>query len=100
MDKRRLIRKREVTAAAKEATSRLSRLIKEQTTLLEAEVAAPFVDRIVVVNRMCGDKMYSVTTLITAVSLSYTGFRLVGEYIDPVTSLTRETPILLEELEP
>jgi hypothetical protein len=100
LDKRRLIRKREVTVAAKDATQRLSQLIKEQTARLEAEVAAGFVDRTVVVTRLCGGRSFAVPVRINGVSISYTGFRLVGEFIDPVTELTRETTILIDELEP
>lgn len=99
MERTRLIRKREAKAAAVDAMKRLSDLFRQQTHLLEADVAKPFIGRdAVVIRQVSTGQLANLLVTVTSVSLSYTGFRLVGEYIDPVTGLTMETPILVDEL--
>jgi len=99
MERTRIVRKREVKDAAAVAGKRLSDLMKEQTRLLEGELAKPFLDREVLVVRRVADGSHGTfLARVIGVSVSYTGFRLVGEYIDPVTGLPVETPIMIDEI--
>ena len=99
MERTRIVRKREVKDAAAAAGKRLSDLVKEQTRVLEAELAKPFLDREVLVARRASDgSHHTILARVIGVSVSYTGFRLVGEYIDPVTGLPVETPIMIDEV--
>ena len=99
MERTRLVRRREVKEAAAGASKRLSDLVKEQTRLLEEELAKPFLDREVLVVRRFSDGTHNTTLArVIGVSLSYTGFRLVGEFIDLATGLPVETHILIDEV--
>lgn len=100
-ERTRLIRKPEAKAAAAVAMRRLSDLIKQQTALLEADVATQFIGRNVFVARTVSNgAATNLLATVTSVALSYTGFRLVGEFIDPVSGMTVETNILIDELLP
>lgn len=99
MERTRIVRKREVKDAAATAGKRLSDLMKEQARLLEAELAQPFLDReVLVVRRTSDGSHHTILARVIGVSVSYTGFRLVGEYLDPRSGLTVETPILIDEV--
>ena len=99
MDKRRTIRKGEVAAATKDAMGELSRRFKHLSEALAAELAAPFIDRTVLARRVIASgEATEVPIRVTGASLSITGFRLVGEWIDPVTSLTCDAALTIEEI--
>lgn len=99
LDKRRLVRKGEVTAATKGAMGELSRRFKHLSEALAAEIAAPFIDRTVLARRVIASgEATDVPIRVTGATLGITGFRLVGEWIDPITSLTHVAAITIEEI--